>query len=73
MGDALSLSLRVNTTRFEFTSENTAYSELGIRDPARRSIAATLTWTFGERSQRRQQQQQGQPQGGGDGGGDIGI
>lgn len=66
MGDALSLNLRVNdpfsTTRFEFESENEAYSEFGVRDPAQRSVSATLTWTFGRPAQRRQPQA---PQGGG--------
>ncbi len=76
MDDALSINLRINdplsTIRFEFESENDVYSELGIRDPAVRSIAATLTWTFGKRAERRPDQGQ-QPGGMGGGGDDIGI
>ena len=68
MDDALSLSLRVQdpfaTTRFEFESENDVFTEFGVRDPAQRSVAATLTWTFGKPAERRRQQQ-GSPQGGG--------
>lgn len=76
MDDALSLSLRVNdpfsTTRFEFESGNDVYTELGIRDPAIRSFAATLTWNFGKKPENRRQQGQG---GDGDmgGGDDMGI
>ena len=78
MDDALSLSLRVNdpfaTTRFEFESTNEAYTELGIRDPAQRSVSATLTWTFGKPAERRRGPQQQGPQGGGmDDGGGIGL
>ncbi len=63
LDDALSLNLRVNdpfaTTRFEFESANDSYTELGIRDPAQRSLAATLTWTFGKPAERRRTPQQG--------------
>jgi outer membrane receptor protein involved in Fe transport len=76
LGDALSLSLRLNdpfaTTRFEFESENEAYTELGVRDPAQRSFSATLTWTFGKPAERRRTPQQG-PQGGGMDDGGIGL
>jgi outer membrane receptor protein involved in Fe transport len=76
MDDALSLSVRVtdpfSTTRFEFESENEAFTEFGVRDPAQRSVAATLTWTFGKPSERRPQQQAPQGGGGMDGGG-IGL
>lgn len=77
LDDALSLNLRVNdpfsTTRFEFESENAAFTELGVRDPAQRSVSATLTYTFGKPAERRQPQQQPQgPQGGMEDGG-IGL
>ncbi len=77
MGDQLTLSLRANDpfaiARFEFESENEVYHELGIRQPRQRSIGATLTWTFGERAQRRPQQQLQQPQPGGLDDGGIGL
>ena len=76
LDNALSLSLRVNdpfsTTRFEFESENEAYTELGVRDPAQRSFSATLTWTFGKPAERRGRPDQQAPQGG-DMGGGIGL
>ncbi len=76
MGDALSLSLRANdpfgTARFEFESENEAYAELGVRDPAQRSLSATLTWTFGKPAERRQARTEGSPGGGMNDGG-IGL
>ncbi len=77
MGDALSLSLRFTdpfaTTRFEFETENDVYSELGVRDPAQRSIAATLTWTFGKKPENRPQQGQQNGNNVGGGGDDMGI
>ena len=77
LDDALSLSVRVtdpfSTTRFEFESENEAYTELGIRDPAQRSVSATLTWTFGKPSERRRPPQEQVPPGGGIDGGGIGL
>lgn len=76
MGDALSLNVRVTdpfaTARFEFESENTVYTELGIREPSQRSVAATLTWTFGRPPERRRPQQQGGQQPAQDDGG-IGL
>jgi outer membrane receptor protein involved in Fe transport len=77
MDDALSLNLRVTdpfaTTRFEFESENDVYTELGVRDPAQRSVAATLTWTFGKPAERRRQPQPQQGGGGGMDDGGIGL
>ena len=75
-GDQLVLNLRASdpfsTTRFEFDTANAQFEQLGAFDPDRQSVAATLTWTFGEQQRRRRSQGQ-QPQGGAGGGDDFGI
>lgn len=74
MGDDLTLNLRLSdpfgTARFEFETFNDSFEQSGFSDFSRRTVAATLTYTFGrpERQRNRQGRQGGEMGGGEDDG-----